>query len=462
MSLLDAVEEAEKKTRIQRRRQRRAGKAPLPSAYPELSALLEDAAVPKRVHDLKLALHVLAASVSTLRGPSTTPCCSPMRSTRPTPRSRWQMLPRATTKPRRTHFPPPRLPSMRWSPALRDEAERSDVDARLRRRSICLLRLFSFAWNRAASASIPLSRRALEALRRRELERVGERIFELAGRRFNINSPKQLGEVLFTHMGLPAPVKYAARAKPFRPRRTCWKISPRSTKCPRLVLEFRHLSKLKSNLRRRASAAGRRRIARPYHVSGRRDGNGPTLVGQSESAEHSNSHRTGPRDPRRLCCRAGHATAFGRLLADRAAAAGAFQRRSAAGPRISTERRHPYAHRERSLRRSRRNHGQGNPQSRQGRELWHRLRHLAIWTRHTIRHPPGRSTRLHRSLLRALSGRQGLHREDPRIRHAAKAACAPCSAACAPFPTSRAAIPIRAALPNAPPSTPPCKAPQPI
>ena len=38
-----------------------------------------------------------------------------------------------------------------------------------------------------------------------ELERVGERIFELAGRRFNINSPKQLGEVLFTHMGLTPP-----------------------------------------------------------------------------------------------------------------------------------------------------------------------------------------------------------------------------------------------------------------
>ena len=35
-----------------------------------------------------------------------------------------------------------------------------------------------------------------------ELNRVGERIFELAGRRFNINSPKQLGEVLFTQSGL--------------------------------------------------------------------------------------------------------------------------------------------------------------------------------------------------------------------------------------------------------------------
>ena len=38
-----------------------------------------------------------------------------------------------------------------------------------------------------------------------ELTRVGERIFELAGERFNINSPKQLAVILFTKLALPAP-----------------------------------------------------------------------------------------------------------------------------------------------------------------------------------------------------------------------------------------------------------------
>ena len=35
-----------------------------------------------------------------------------------------------------------------------------------------------------------------------EIERVSERVYELAGERFNIGSPKKLGEVLFTKMNL--------------------------------------------------------------------------------------------------------------------------------------------------------------------------------------------------------------------------------------------------------------------
>ena len=47
---------------------------------PELRALLEDAKVPKRVHDWKLALHVLSGlGVDAARARSTTRCCSPMR-----------------------------------------------------------------------------------------------------------------------------------------------------------------------------------------------------------------------------------------------------------------------------------------------------------------------------------------------------------------------------------------------
>ena len=49
--------------------------------------------------------------------------------------------------------------------------------------------------------------RTVDAIWRRRFDRVGERIFELAGQRFNINSPKQLGVVLFTDLGLPAPLK---------------------------------------------------------------------------------------------------------------------------------------------------------------------------------------------------------------------------------------------------------------
>jgi DNA polymerase I len=78
-----------------------------------------------------------------------------------------------------------------------------------------------------------------------EIERVGERIYELAGRRFNVNSPKQLGEVLFTHMGLPAPV-VRGKGKAISTAVDVLEQLAENHECPRLVLEYRHLAKLKS------------------------------------------------------------------------------------------------------------------------------------------------------------------------------------------------------------------------
>ncbi|MEG2144725.1 MAG: DNA polymerase, partial [Oscillospiraceae bacterium] len=40
-----------------------------------------------------------------------------------------------------------------------------------------------------------------------DLIQLQQRIFFLAGEEFNLNSPKQLGEVLFEHLGLPAKKK---------------------------------------------------------------------------------------------------------------------------------------------------------------------------------------------------------------------------------------------------------------
>ena len=40
------------------------------------------------------------------------------------------------------------------------------------------------------------------------MARLGGEIYELAGKSFNINSPQQLGKVLFEDLKLPAPVKY--------------------------------------------------------------------------------------------------------------------------------------------------------------------------------------------------------------------------------------------------------------
>ncbi len=69
------------------------------------------------------------------------------------------------------------------------------------------------------------------------------RIYSQAGEEFNINSPKQLGEVLFEKMGLPAGKKtktgYATDAE------TLGKLAPRYGIISD-ILEYRHVTKLKS------------------------------------------------------------------------------------------------------------------------------------------------------------------------------------------------------------------------
>jgi DNA polymerase-1 len=79
-----------------------------------------------------------------------------------------------------------------------------------------------------------------------DMQRVGEEIFSLAGQRFNINSPKQLGDVLFNKMGLPRPLKYG-KGKVISTAQDVLEELAVHNDVPRLVLEYRQLTKLKSN-----------------------------------------------------------------------------------------------------------------------------------------------------------------------------------------------------------------------
>jgi DNA polymerase-1 len=72
-----------------------------------------------------------------------------------------------------------------------------------------------------------------------ELEKLTEKIHQLAGREFNINSPKQLGEILFDELEL----------KPIRKRSTAvevLEVLKNYHPLPEEVLKFRHLAKLKN------------------------------------------------------------------------------------------------------------------------------------------------------------------------------------------------------------------------
>jgi DNA polymerase-1 len=79
-----------------------------------------------------------------------------------------------------------------------------------------------------------------------EMFRVSEQIYDCCGHRFNINSPKQLGDVLFNKMRLPKPIKYG-RGKVVSTAVDVLEELAEHNEAPRLVLEYRQLAKLKSN-----------------------------------------------------------------------------------------------------------------------------------------------------------------------------------------------------------------------
>ena len=79
----------------------------------------------------------------------------------------------------------------------------------------------------------------------KKLDTLSQKIFELAGTDFNINSPKQLGEILFEKLNLPAPKKLKKSGQ-FSTSVEVLEQLGQSYELPRLILEFRQIAKLKT------------------------------------------------------------------------------------------------------------------------------------------------------------------------------------------------------------------------
>ncbi len=79
----------------------------------------------------------------------------------------------------------------------------------------------------------------------RDAEALARRIYDLSGMEFNINSPKQLGDVLFNKLNLPKPVKYG-KGKTISTAVDVLEGLASEHEAPKLVLEYRQLTKLKS------------------------------------------------------------------------------------------------------------------------------------------------------------------------------------------------------------------------
>jgi len=101
---------------------------------------------------------------------------------------------------------------------------------------------------RMEQAGVKIDRKALGEMSsrlEREVEAKAREIYDCCGTEFNINSPKQLGDVLFNRLNLPKPVKYG-KGRTVSTAVDVLEGLAAAHEAPRLVLEYRQLSKLKS------------------------------------------------------------------------------------------------------------------------------------------------------------------------------------------------------------------------
>ncbi len=76
------------------------------------------------------------------------------------------------------------------------------------------------------------------------IEKIAQKVYDLAGHPFNINSPQQLGKILFEEMALPSPVKYGKGKITSTAADVLEGLAP-AYPVAQLILDYRQLTKLK-------------------------------------------------------------------------------------------------------------------------------------------------------------------------------------------------------------------------
>ncbi len=150
-----------------------------------------------------------------------------------------------------------------------------------------------------------------------QMKGISETIYELAGEEFNINSPQQLGKILFEKLKLPGGKRtktgYSTDIEVLTELSAEFPL-------PAKVLEYRSLSKLKSTyvdaLPLLVNPTDREG---PHLVQPDRDGDGPALEQRPQSAEHPHPLRRRPTDPGSLYPSGRFPDFVGGLFADRTA-----------------------------------------------------------------------------------------------------------------------------------------------
>jgi DNA polymerase-1 len=207
--------------------------------------LLEDAAVPKTIHDLKSALHHFSAQGIAVTGVRHDPLLysyllNPTYSSHALP----EIALRRSNLKMSGNLAEAADVTGRLAVALRMDVEEQGLTSVYEVIDAPLVPVLA----RMEDAGVKIDTSALAQMSQeleREIEAKAQDIYQRCGMQFNINSPKQLGDVLFNKLALPTPVKYG-KGKKISTAVDILEGLAEEHEVPRLVLDYRQLTKLKS------------------------------------------------------------------------------------------------------------------------------------------------------------------------------------------------------------------------
>jgi len=211
----------------------------------ELKKLLSDPKIPKAVHDYKSALRQLEAHGVELAGVRDEPMLySYIINPTYTNHSLAEIAVRSFNLKLSLAVPEAADVTGRISPVLRKEVETAGQMRLYEQIDLSLAPVLV----RMEQAGVKIDHKMLGTLSidlEKQCAAKASEIHEKAGVTFNINSPKQLGDVLFNQLNLPKPIKYG-KGKTISTAVDVLEELSETHEVPRLVLDYRQLSKLKS------------------------------------------------------------------------------------------------------------------------------------------------------------------------------------------------------------------------
>lgn len=211
-----------------------------------LSSVLADHTIPKTIHDAKRALHTLATLGIEIAGLHHEPMLySYLLDPTYSSHSLAEIALRRFNLKLAGGLSESADISGRFAQVLREQVEQAGLLQLYHDIDLPLLSVLA----RMEHAGVKIDTPALAKMSSRletEIEAKARDIYAACdGFEFNINSPKQLGDVLFNRLALPKPVKYG-KGKMISTAVDVLENLALTHEVPRLVLEYRQLSKLKS------------------------------------------------------------------------------------------------------------------------------------------------------------------------------------------------------------------------